>query len=376
MIEPDPIAIPEAELDDLRGRLGRTRWPDAETVEDWSQGIPLAYMREVVRYWAEHYDWRRVEHRLNSCNPQRTVIDGLGIHFLHVPSSNPSALPLVLTHGWPGSVVEFLDAIGPLTEPQDHGGNPGDAFHVVCPALPGYGFSDKPSVAGWSVERIADAWSVLMQRLGYERYLAQGGDWGAMVTTLMGLRDPEHCAAIHLNMPIVQPDPATMEELTEAERAALEALQHYQSWDSGYARQQSTRPQTLGYALADSPAGQAAWILEKFHAWTDCGGHPENAIGRDALLDNVMMYWLTNSAASSARLYWESFHSINTDPVDIPVGCSIFPKEIFRCSRRWAEQRFSRLVHWRELDRGGHFAAFEQPALFVDELRACFGSLR
>jgi pimeloyl-ACP methyl ester carboxylesterase len=282
----------------------------------------------------------------------------------------------VISHGWPGSIVEFHKVIEPLANPTQHGGEARDAFHVVCPSLPGYGFSDKPTRAGWKVERIASAWSELMQRLGYARYVAQGGDWGAMVTTAIGLQDAAHCAGIHLNMPIATPDPATMNELSDAEKAALASMQHYERWDSGYSKQQSTRPQTLGYGLSDSPAGQAAWILEKFWAWTDCGGHPENVLTRDELLDNVMLYWLPGTAASSARLYWESFSTPSLDPVEVPTGCSIFPKEIFRTSRRWAEKRFRRLVHFRELPRGGHFAAFEQPETFVREVRETFRHVR
>jgi pimeloyl-ACP methyl ester carboxylesterase len=275
-------------------------------------------------------------------------------------------------------VVEFQKVIGPLSDPTAHGGDAADALHVVCPSLPGYGFSDKPTERGYGVERMADLWAALMARLGYGRYFAQGGDWGAMVTTQIGIRDTAHCAGIHLNMPIAAPDPATMNELTPAEQAALAGIAHYQEWDSGYSKQQSTRPQTLGYGLVDSAAGQAAWILEKFWAWTDCDGHPENVLSRDELLDNVMLYWLPGAGASSARLYWESFRPQTQvlGAVAVPSGCSIFPKEIFRMSRRWAEKRFTDLVYWNELERGGHFAAFEQPATFVNELRACFRQMR
>jgi pimeloyl-ACP methyl ester carboxylesterase len=285
-------------------------------------------------------------------------------------------MPLVMTHGWPGSIVEFHKVIEPLTNPTAHGGDAADAFHLVCPSLPGYGFSDKPSRTGWNVQRIGRAWSELMPRLGYKRYAAQGGDWGAMVTTCIGIQDTANCVGIHLNMPIALPDPATANSHTEKEKAAIAGMQHYNDWDSGYSKQQSTRPQTVGYGLADSPAGQMAWILEKFWSWTDCDGHPENVLTRDELLDNVMMYWLPGNAASSARLYWESFRSAPMDPVTIPVGCSIFPKEIFRTSRRWAEKRFAKLVHFNELTKGGHFAAFEQPETFVREVRNCFRALR
>ena len=370
------IAAPDAALDDLRRRLRSTRWPERETVDDGSQGIPLAYVREVCGYWADGYDWRSREAQLNRFDQFTTRIDGLGVHFLHVRSPNPDALPLLITHGWPGSIVEFQKVIAPLTAPAAHGAAARDAFHVVAPSLPGYGFSDKPDRPGWGVERIGAAWAQLMSRLGYSRYVAQGGDWGSMVTTAVGVADPKHCAAIHLNMPVAPPDPATLANPTADEQAALAALQRYQEWDSGYSKQQSTRPQTLGYGLTDSPAGQAAWILEKFWAWTDCGGHPENVLSRDELLDNVMLYWLPATAASSARLYWESFRTPPLGEVSVPTACSIFPKEIIRCSRRWAQKRFTNLFYWNELDRGGHFAAFEQPDAFVAELRECFRGLR
>lgn len=374
------VEIKPADIDDLRRRLQLTRWPEAETTGDWGQGIPLSYMRSVCAYWAGDYDMQRLAERLNGWPQWRMEIDGLNIHFLHARSPHPGALPLLITHGWPGSVVEFLKVIEPLSDPTRHGGHAGDAFHVVCPSLPGYGYSDKPQQAGWTVERVGRAWGQLMRRLGYERFVAQGGDWGAMVTTCVAQSDAAHCLGIHLNMPVVRPDRDTLNDLTPPEQDALAGIKHYRDRDSGYSKQQSTRPQTLGYALADSPAGQAAWILEKFWAWTDCGEgalrHPENVLSRDELLDNVMLYWLTNSAASSARLYWESFASRNFDPIALPVGCSIFPKEIFRASRRWAERRYRRLIYWNEVDKGGHFAAFEQPDIFVKEVRSCFRLLR
>ena len=375
-IEAFRIAASEQALDDLKRRLRATRWPEREVVSDWSQGTPLAYVQEVCAYWAEKYDWRQRETLLNRFPQFRTRIDGLGIHFVHARSPHAGALPLVLTHGWPGSIVEFQKVLGPLTDPPSHGGDARDAFHVVCPSLPGYGFSDKPTAAGWNVDRIGRAHAALMARLGYGRYVAQGGDWGAMVTTATGLQDREHCAAIHLNMVIASPDPATMSDLTEREKSALAGMQHYGEWDSGYSKEQSTRPQTVGYGLTDSPAGQAAWILEKFWAWTDSDGHPENVLTRDELIDNLMLYWLPANAASSARLYWESFRMPNLAEVPIPTGASIFPKEIFRASKRWAEKRFTNLIHWNELPKGGHFAAFEQPELFVGEVRTCFRKLR
>jgi pimeloyl-ACP methyl ester carboxylesterase len=373
-ITPFTIDVPQADLDDLAERLRRTRWPEAETVDDWSQGIPLSYTKELCGYWADGYDWRAREAALNRFAQFRTEVDGLGVHFLHVRSPHDDALPLVITHGWPGSVVEFHKVIEPLTDPTAHGGDAADAFHVVAPSLPGYGFSDKPSAPGWNVHRIADAWATLMARLGYERYGAQGGDWGAMVTAAIGHRDADHLAGIHLNMPIVIP--TTTEDLTPQEQGALDAMTHYQTWEAGYSTQQSTRPQTVGYGLVDSPAGQAAWIVEKFWAWTDCDGHPENVLTRDELLDNVMLYWLPATGASSARLYWESFRNIDFTEITVPVGCSIFPKEIFRTSRRWAEGRFKDLRFWSEPEKGGHFAAFEQPERFVQDVRESFRSMR
>ena len=375
-VRPFRIEVPEADLVDLADRLARTRWPEAETVGDWSQGIPLAYTRELCDYWATTYDWRATEARLNAIPQFVTTVDGLDIHFLHVRSPHPGALPLVLTHGWPGSVVEFEKSIGPLVDPVAHGGDAADAFDVVVPSLPGYGFSGKPTATGWTVTRIAAAWATLMDRLGYGRYGAQGGDWGAMVTATLGHLDPDHVAGIHLNMPVAAPGSFDVTDLTPAEVAALEAYQEHRRWGTGYSKEQSTRPQTLGYGLVDSPVGQAAWIVEKFWAWTDCDGHPEHVLTRDELLDNVMLYWLPAAAASSARLYWESFVRPGFDPVTVPTGCSIFPKEIMRVSRRWAATRFLDIVYWNELDRGGHFAAFEQPATFVDEVRAFFRLVR
>ncbi|MEY2433268.1 MAG: epoxide hydrolase [Acidimicrobiaceae bacterium] len=372
-VVPYRIEISDAALADLRDRLQRTRWPEPETVDDWSQGVPLSYVQDVCQYWADKYDWRAAEARLNGFPQYRTDIDGLGVHFIHVRSPHEDALPIVITHGWPGSIVEFHKVIGPLTDPIAHGGDAQDAFHVVCPSLPGYGFSDKPSASGWSVERIARAWTELMPRLGYEHYGAQGGDWGSAVTTSIGQQDPDHVVGIHVNMPIATP---TFEDLSEKENEALASLANYQNVESGYSKQQSTRPQTLGYGLVDSPAGQCAWILEKFWAWTDCDGHPENALTRDELLDNVMLYWLPATGASSARLYWESFNRNRQDEVSAPTGCSIFPKEIIRISRRWAETRFTDIRYWNELDKGGHFAAFEQPELFVNEIRSFFRLVR
>ncbi len=376
-IEPFRIAATDAQLDDLRRRLANTRWPERECVDDWTQGIPLAYVQELCRYWLEKYDWRAREARLNRFAQFRTTIDGLGIHFVHARSPHPNAMPLVITHGWPGSIVEFDKVIEPLTNPTAFGGDAADAFHVVAPTLPGYGFSDKPSRTGWNVQRIARAWAELMPRLGYQRYAAQGGDWGAAVTMYIGVQDPANCLGIHMNLVLAMPDGAAT-DLTEKEKSALEGMAYYRDWDSGYSKQQSTRPQTLGYGLTDSPAGQAAWIVEKFQSWTDCNGHPENVLTRDELLDNVMLYWLPATAASSARLYWESFRDAfaRRDAVSVPVGCSVFPREIFRTSERWAKKRFPTLFYFNELNKGGHFAAMEQPELYIGEVRKCFRRLR
>jgi pimeloyl-ACP methyl ester carboxylesterase len=285
-------------------------------------------------------------------------------------------LPLILTHGWPGSIVEFLKCIEPLVDPTAHGGEANDAFHLVIPSLPGYGFSGIPREPGWTVGRIARAWHVLMKRLGYQHYVAQGGDWGAAVTTAMGVQRPEGLIAIHLNYPLVLPRKPGG-DLTASEARALERLQFYARWDSGYSTQQASRPQTIGYALADSPAGQAAWIYEKFHAWTDNSGMPESVLSQDEMLDNIMLYWLPNTGASSARLYWESFHGgFSAVELDLPTGCSVFPKDIYTAPRSWAERCIHKLIYWNEMDNGGHFAAFEQPQLFVEELRKCFALVR
>ncbi|HEY0813558.1 MAG TPA: epoxide hydrolase [Pseudonocardia sp.] len=378
-VTPFRIDIPDAELADLADRLGRTRWPEPETVPDWSQGVPSAYLRELCQYWATGYDWRATEARLNTFPQFRTVLDGLAIHFLHVRSPHPDALPLVLTHGWPGSVVEFADVIGPLTNPTAHGGTAADAFHVVIPSLPGYGFSDRPADRGWTVHRIARAWAQLMARLGYRRYGAQGSDWGTTITSLIGRQDPEHVVGIHVMPPLAAPDPATFGDLTKAERAAIAALESGRDSGDGYSLQQSTRPQTIGYGLVDSPVLLCAWIVEKFQAWTDSGGRPEAVLGRDRMLDNIMLYWLPRTGASAARLYWESFREVqrvftegSSDVIMVPTGCSVFPHENPRPSRRWAERRFVDIRYWNEPERGGHFAAFEQPDLFVAELRASF----
>ena len=375
-IQPFHLSIPESQLVDLRRRLELTRWPDRETVGDWSQGVPLAQAKALVEHWLTKYDWRRCEAMLNGLGQFTTEIDGVSIHFLHVRSKHENAMPMIMSHGWPGSVIEFHKVIGPLTDPTAHGGRAEDAFHLVIPSLPGFGFSGKPTAAGWGVEKIASVWAELMQRLGYEHYVAQGGDWGALVTTQLGKLHPAGLAAIHVNLPVVLP--ADLGHKFSAEEAAmLGALQHYDRWDSGYSKQQSTRPQTVGYGLADSPSGQAMWIYEKFWKWMDCGGDPLSVLAADEILDNVMLYWLSNSAASSARLYWESYHDgFIAVQLVLPVGCSIFAKEIYRAPRSWAERCMSNLMYWNEVPKGGHFAAFEQPGLFVDELRNCFRLVR
>jgi pimeloyl-ACP methyl ester carboxylesterase len=370
------IEIIDDDVADLRERLGRTRWPDAETVDDWSQGVPLAYVQELCAYWRDGYDFQEAARRLNRVPHRRAEIDGLGIHFVHRASPEPDAFPLVVTHGWPGSVVEFLDVVDRLADPVAHGGDAADAFHVVCPSLPGYGWSDRPTRTGWGVERTAAAWSTLMHELGYDTYGAQGGDWGAFVSTAVGKADPQGCIGVHLNLAVARPDADALSELTDREAAALADVAHYDQQESGYYKQQATRPQTLGYGLADSPAAQCAWIVEKLYSWSDCDGHPEHVFTKDQLLDNVMAYWLTDTGASSARMYWESSATVDATEVATPTAITIFPREIFRTSRRWAERRFLDLRYWNEVDRGGHFAAFEQPELFVTEVRAAFRALR
>ena len=368
------LAVPAGALDDLRARLAATRWPEKETVGDWSQGVPLAKMKALADYWRSGYDMSRLERRLNAVAQYRTQIDGLGIHFLHVRSKHPKALPIILTHGWQGSVVEFLKVVGPLTDPTAHGGKADDAFHVVVPSLPGYGFSDKPAERGWGLPRIAKAWAVLMKRLGYGSFVAQGGDWGAGVTTWMAKQHVEGLKAVHLNLPILFPPPLEGQPSAE-EKAALAKLAAFGESGSAYARIQGTRPQTIGYSLADSPVGQAAWIYEKLVQWADPNDAPP--LSRDEMLDNIMLYWLSNSGASSARLYFESFATdFSRQQLDIPVGVSVFPGELYRPLKIWAERTYTKLFYWNEVPRGGHFAAFEQPGIFVAELRKSFAQLR
>jgi pimeloyl-ACP methyl ester carboxylesterase len=362
----------DAAISDLRQRLAATRWPEQETVDDWSQGVPLSYQREVCEYWGEGYDFAAAQGRLNQFPQFRHEVDGLGIHFLHLQSRHADAMPLVLTHGWPGTFVEFLDAIDALANPDD----PADAFHVVVPSLPGYAYSDQPTAPGWNVLRIARAWDTLMRDLGYGRYGAQGGDWGAMVTTSIGQQCADRVSGIHVNLPIVNFGQLDMTDLTEQEAAALARVAEHADWGMGYSAEQSTRPQTLGYGLTDSPAGQCAWILEKFWAWTDNDGHPEQALTKDQMLDNISLYWFSATAASSARLYWESFKHVDLEPITCPSGVSSYPKEILGVSERWARTRFTDLRWYGAPKRGGHFAAFEQPATFVDEVRGFFRTVR
>jgi epoxide hydrolase len=366
----------DSALDDLKRRLAAARWPDRETVDDWTQGPPLQALQSFVDTWRDHYNWRRFERRLNRFAQYRTMIDGVGIHFLHVRSEHPAALPILLTHGWPGSIIEFLGVIEPLVDPTSHGGTVADAFDVIIPSLPGHGFSDHPRESAWTLDRIAEAWIALMRRLGVSRYVAQGGDWGAMITTRMAQKKAAGLMAIHLNYPPVFPDPLPADPTCE-ERQAIEAWQQFQRAQMGYYQMQSTQPQTIGYALTDSPVGQAGWLLGKFHDWTD---HPEgelSALSTEQMLDETTLYWLTNTATSSARMYFDNRGGgPGLGRVELPVGCSIFPKEKPKMQKRWAEACYPNLIHWRELDRGGHFAAFEQPALFVRELRDCFRSLR
>lgn len=365
------LDIPQAEIDLLHRKIDDTRWPEAEPVGDWSQGTPLAALKELVAYWRKGYDWRACEAKLNAFGQFVTGIDGLEIHFLHIRSSRDDALPLILTHGWPGSVREFFDTIPLLAEPE----RGEQAFHLVIPSLPGFGFSGKPLQTGWGVEKIARAWAELMSRLGYTRWVAQGGDWGSAVTTAIGAQAPEGCIGIHVNMPIGRPGSDDLANPSPDELKALQALQYYQEWDSGYSKQQSTRPQTVGYGLVDSPVGLAGWIFEKMHAWTDNTGSPFDALSKDAILDNIMLYWLPATGASAARLYWESFAKFGEGEVTIPAGASAFPKEIIPAPRKWAARRYTKLVYWNDLPRGGHFAAWEQPELFANELRACFSKM-
>ena len=372
-MRPYPFQFPDSTLDDLRGRLTRTRWPEKETIADWSQGVPLRKMKALCDYWKDEYDWRVCERKLNALNPTMTHIDGLDIHFLHVRSPEPNALPLIMTHGWPGSVIEFLKVAPLLTYPRDHGGDAKDAFHLVLPTLPGFGLSGKPTEPGWTPERMANAWIELMQRLGYDRFVAQGGDWGFSVTNALGANGAPAVQAVHFSMfPIAE----TMSVKDAEEERAIERLRRFEDKEAGYREEQVQSPQTIGYALTDSPVGQAAWLYEKYEQWTDHDGDPELTLSRDEMLDNVTLYWLTASAASSARIYWQNSRSFREHPVKVPVGVSLFPRDIHLASRRWVEERYPTLVYFNQLPKGGHFAAWEQPELFAEEVRRSFRGVR
>lgn len=376
LVRPFTAAIPDAEIDDLKRRLAGTRWPNAETVADWSQGVRLDHMRTLIRYWERDYDWHRFESELNAFPQFLTEIDGLDIHFIHVRSGNPNALPLLLTHGWPGSIVEFLKMIGPLTDPVAFGGDIEDSFDVIIPSLPGFGFSGQPTDTGWSVVRIAKAWTELMTRLGYTTWAAQGGDWGSAVTTTLGALQPEGLLGIHLNSQYAFPAQIP-DTLSPEEQNAVDTLALYTGDMGGANHLQGTKPETIGIALADSPAGQAAWIYDKFQAKTDNDGLAEDALTTDEILDAISLYWFTNSAASSARIYWENTSSSMAGPVlTLPVAVTVFPKDIPLLPRTWIEQKYTNLIHYGEAAKGGHFAAFEQPEILVDEIRTGLRRLR
>ena len=390
-IRPFRIAIPEAAIVDLRQRIMATRWPDREIVADQSQGVKLDTIKELVRYWGTTYDWRKAEAALNALPQYVTRIDGVDIQFVHIKSRHKNAMPLLITHGWPGSIFELTKIIGPLTDPTAHGGRAEDAFDLILPSMPGYGFSGKPQATGWNPERIGRAWDVLMKRLGYKTYVTQGGDWGSVVATAMARQAPKGLLGIHVNMPATVPadvaralnngEPAPA-GLTDVEKAAFEALNNLYRRGGGYAAMMVTRPQTVGYGLADSPAGQAAWIYDKFAAWTYTDGQPERELSKDDMLDDITLYWLTNSATSSAQLYWENnnnnFNAVNQKTADIalPVAVTVFPGEIYRAPRSWTQKAYRNLIYFNEVDKGGHFAAWEQPELFASEIRAAFRPLR
>jgi pimeloyl-ACP methyl ester carboxylesterase len=386
-IRPFHVDMPDEAIADLRRRIAATRWPSRELVADRSQGVQLATIQELARYWTTDYDWRACEATLNALPQFTTQIDGVDIHFLHVKSADPGALPLIITHGWPGSVIELLGVIGPLTDPATHGGSAGDAFDLVIPSLPGYGFSAAPAEAGWDPGRIAQAWAELMRRLGYARYVAQGGDQGAWVTDAMGRQAPEGLAGIHMNL-LVTTDGATLPTGTEQERAAANARKEFRTSGFGYFLEQATRPQTIGYALLDSPLALAAWMLDHdtdayykiSRAFTD--GQPSGGLTRDHILDNITVYWLTGTGASAARSYWEHGRGQALaagqapPPVKLPVGFTVFPGESFRAPRSWVELGYPTLSYFHEAGRGGHFAAWEEPELFATEIRAAFRLMR
>jgi pimeloyl-ACP methyl ester carboxylesterase len=385
-IRPFRVAVPEEQLADLRRRVLATRLPDRETVHDRSQGAQLARVQALLRHWATSYDWRRAEAKLNALPQFVTELDGLDIHFIHVRSRHPNALPLIMTHGWPGSVFELLEVIGPLTDPTAHGGTAQDAFDLVLPSMPGYGFSGKPETTGWGPARMARAWHELMRRLEYERYVSQGGDWGSVVSDALARQAPPGLIGIHVNMPAtVPPDVARAllnggsvpAGLSDTEKAAYASLNELYTRGSGYADMMVTRPQTLAYGLADSPAALAAFFYDKFADWTYSGGDPEKSLTMDQMLDDITLYWLTNTGGSSARLYWENnANNFNAVDISLPTAITVFPGEVYRAPRTWADRAYHNLIYYNEVDRGGHFAAWEQPQLFSEELRAGFRSLR
>ncbi|MEV6524481.1 epoxide hydrolase family protein [Longispora sp. NPDC051575] len=381
------IDIPQADLDDLHRRLEHTRWPDEVPGQGWARGVPLDYLKELAAYWRTGFDWRAMESTLNQLPQFTTEIDGANVHFVHVTSPEPNATPLLITHGWPGSFVEFLDVIGPLTDPRAHGGDPADAFHVVIPAIPGFGFSGPTREAGWDVDRVARAWRELMARLGYDRYVAQGGDWGMLVSLELGLTAPERVAGVHLNMLVTFPpeDPAELADLSPVDMGRLGKLLHFDLELSGHMKLMATRPQTVAYALTDSPVGQLAWLAERYMEWTDSHLRPEEAVDRDRFLAIVTLYWLTATAASSAQIYYESTDRTNQNlaarwagpwPLTVPAGVAVFEHDIAPSIRRFAERLLPTITHWSEFERGGHFAAFEEPDLFVQDVRAFARSLK
>ena len=382
VIVPFPISVPDADLDVLRDRISRVRWADSETVSDDSQGLPLVQLQQLLAVWGTDYDWRVAERRWNSLGSARTEIDGLPIHFLHIRSPHPKALPLLLTHGWPGSFVEFVDLLGPLTDPTSYGGQASDAFHVVLPSLPGFGFTGRPRDQGWGVTRTADAWDRLMGRLGYDRYGAGGGDWGAFVTTELARTAVDRVAAIHLTLVPASPLLAEEADATPDERRIMDRRAAYLADGYGFAMEMGTRPQTIGAALVDSPAGLAAWLGEKMLTHPGRVGSP-GTVSTTQLLDNISLYWLTQTGASSSRWYWEAWRSIPTSaeqeraaPVLVPTFCSLFPHDTWPTARRWAQGRFRDLRSWHEMERGGHFPGWEEPELYIDELRAAFRGVR
>ncbi|TDB75470.1 epoxide hydrolase family protein [Micromonospora sp. KC723] len=383
-MRPYSIDIPQADLDDLTRRLANTRWPAPLGEGGWDRGVPVGYLRDLAEYWRTGYDWRAAEAELNRHPQFVTEIDGATVHFLHVRSPEPDAQPMIVTHGWPGAVAEFLDVIGPLTDPRAHGGDPADAFHLVIPSPPGFGFSG-PAGPGWHAGRIAPAWAELMRRLGYDRYLAQGGDAGAVISQELARIAPDHVAGVHVNMLMTFPsgDPAELADLSETDRSRLALMGRFEAELSGYMKLQATRPQTLAYALTDSPVGQLAWIVERFKEWTDAEKAPEDAVDRDRLLTIVSIYWFTATAGSSAALYYEGAAGMRAaavglrpDPVRVPAAVAVFPHDPFQPLRRLAHHYLADIVRWTDFDRGGHFAALEEPDLFTADVRAFARSLR